>query len=175
MRSNPNTILNRDNELVPTEKIKTKGVTMLKEFREFALKGNVIDLAVGVIIGAAFNGIVQSLVKDIIMPPIGLIMGRVDFSNLFISLNGQYYQKLSDAQQAAAPTINYGNFLNNVVNFLIIAFVLFLLIRQINRIKRQAPPPDTNTKECPYCASVIPLRAIRCPECTSEIPATSTP
>ncbi len=147
---------------------------MLKEFKEFALKGNVIDLAVGIIIGAAFNNIVQSLVKDIIMPPIGLVIGRVDFTSLFISLNGRSYPSLAQAQQAGAPTINYGNFINTVVNFLILAFVLFIIIRQINRLKRQPPPPETNTKECPYCISTIPIRATRCPECTSELPVTAS-
>ena len=146
---------------------------MLKEFREFALKGSVLDLAVGIIIGAAFNSIVQSLVKDIIMPPIGLLLQGVDFTNLFVSLNGQSYPSLAAAQQAGAPTINYGLFINQVINFLIVAFVLFLLIRQINRMKRQPPPPESNTKECPYCTSKIPLRASRCPECTSELPVTT--
>lgn len=155
------------------DQVKTGGFHMLKEFREFALKGSVLDLAVGIIIGAAFNSIVQSLVKDVIMPPIGLLLKGVDFTNLFVSLNGQSYESLAKAQQAGAPTINYGVFLNQVINFLIVAIVLFLLIRQINRMKRQPPPPESNTKECPYCISKIPLRATRCPECTSELPVTT--
>jgi large conductance mechanosensitive channel len=143
---------------------------MLKEFKEFAARGNVIDLAVGVIIGASFGKIVSSLVSDVIMPPIGLLIGRVDFKNLFVSLNSQSYASLADAQKAAAPTINYGIFLNTLFEFLIIAFVIFLLVRQINRL---VPPPVTApaapSKTCAFCASQIPLAATRCPFCTSAL------
>jgi len=143
---------------------------MFKEFKEFALRGNVIDLAVGVIIGAAFGKIVASLVADVIMPPIGLALGGVDFRNLYIALDGQTYATLADAQKAAAPTINYGIFLNTVFEFLIVAFVVFLIIRQMNRMM---PPPVTAPadppKTCPFCASQIPLAARKCPHCTSQL------
>lgn len=142
---------------------------MLKEFRDFVTRGNVADLAVGVIIGAAFGKIVSSLVTDIIMPPVGLLLNGVDFSNLFISLNGQAYATLADAQKAGAPTLNYGNFINNIIDFLIVALVIFLMIRFINRLKRPAPTPEVTTKECPYCRTSIPLKATRCPNCTSEL------
>jgi len=143
---------------------------MFKEFKAFAARGNVIDLAVGVIIGAAFGKIVTSLVNDVVMPPIGLVLGGVDFRNLYVALNGQSYASLAEAQKAAAPTINYGVFLNTVLEFLIVAFVVFLLVRQINRLM---PPPITAPAEpartCPFCASQIPLAARRCPFCTSEL------
>jgi large conductance mechanosensitive channel len=143
---------------------------MFREFKEFAARGNVVDLAVGVIIGAAFGKIVTSLVNDIVMPPIGMLLGGVDFRNLYVALNGQTYASLAEAQKAAAPTINYGVFLNTVLEFLIVAFVVFLLVRQINRLM---PPPVTAPTEapktCPFCASQIPLAARRCPFCTSEI------
>jgi large conductance mechanosensitive channel len=146
---------------------------MLKEFKEFAMRGNVVDLAVGVIIGAAFGTIVKSLVDDILMPPIGLLVGGLDFSNLFISLSGSPYPSLAAAKEAGAATINYGVFLNNVLNFLIVAFAVFLLVRQINRLKREtpAPPPAATEKPCPYCISTIALAATRCPHCTSELKA----
>ncbi|MGA7625549.1 MAG: large conductance mechanosensitive channel protein MscL [Candidatus Acidiferrales bacterium] len=144
---------------------------MLKEFKEFAMKGNVLDLAVGFIIGAAFGKIVTSLVSDIIMPPIGLILGKVDFSNLFINLSGKSYASLAEAKAAGAPTLNYGVFLNNIVDFLIVAFVVFLLVRMVNRWNRPKPAAAPATKECPYCASAIPVKARRCPNCTSELPA----
>ena len=146
---------------------------MLKEFKEFAMRGNVIDLAVGVIIGAAFGTIVKSLVDDVLMPPIGLLVGGLDFSNLFVSLSGQHYPSLAAAKEAGAPTINYGIFLNNVLNFLIVAFAVFLLVRQINRLKRETPvpPPAPTEKPCPFCISTIPLAATRCPHCTSELRA----
>ena len=146
---------------------------MLKEFKEFAMRGNVIDLAVGVIIGAAFGTIVKSLVDDVLMPPIGLLVGGLDFSNLFVSLSGQHYPSLAAAKEAGAPTINYGLFLNNVLNFVIVAFAVFLLVRQINRLKRETPvpPPAPTEKPCPFCISTIPLAATRCPHCTSELRA----
>jgi large conductance mechanosensitive channel len=145
-------------------------MSMLKEFKTFAARGNVLDLAVGVIIGAEFGKIVSSLVADIIMPPIGLAIGRVDFRNLFVALNGQSYASLADAQKAAAPTINYGIFLNTILEFAIVAFAVFLLVRQVNRL---SPPPATAPAEppktCPYCASQIPIAAKRCPFCTSTL------
>jgi large conductance mechanosensitive channel len=144
---------------------------MLKEFKEFAMKGNVLDMAVGIIIGAAFGRIITSLVNDIIMPPIGLILGRVDFSTLFFNISGTQYPTLAAAKAANAATINYGSFLNTVIDFLIVAFVIFLMIRQANRWKKPEPVAAVTTKECPYCASQIPLKATRCPNCTSELRA----
>jgi large conductance mechanosensitive channel len=147
---------------------------MWKEFREFASRGNVVDLAVGVIIGAAFGKIVTSLVNDIVMPPIGMILGRVDFKNLFVALNGQQYASVADAQKAGAPTINYGIFLNTVLEFVIVAFVIFLLVRQINRMKKPVPAaPEQPVRDCPFCLTRIPAAAKRCPACTSELGATS--
>lgn len=142
---------------------------MFKEFRAFIMRGNVVDLAVGVIIGAAFGRIVTSLVNDIIMPPIGLVLGGVDFSNKFISLNGQYYATLADAKTANAPTVNYGLFINNIVDFVIVAFVIFLLIRAIQHLMPPPPPPAANTRDCPYCATKIAKIASRCPNCTSQV------
>jgi large conductance mechanosensitive channel len=142
---------------------------MWKEFREFAARGNVLDLAVGVIIGAAFGRIVTSLVADMIMPPIGMVIGGLDFSNLFIALNGVSYPSLTAAQAAAAPTINYGRFANTVLEFLIVAFVIFLLVRQINRMKTAPAPPTDDSRDCPYCVSRISRQATRCPHCTSEV------
>jgi len=143
---------------------------MLKEFKEFALRGNVIDLAVGVIIGAAFGKIVSSLVNDILMPPFGLLFGKIDFSNLYISLTGEKFKNLADAQAAGAATLNYGLFLNNVINFLIVALVIFLLIRQVNRLgKKPAPAAEPTTRECPYCITDVSIKATRCPNCTSEL------
>jgi large conductance mechanosensitive channel len=144
---------------------------MLKEFKEFAMRGNVIDMAVGIVIGAAFGRIVSSLVADIIMPPIGLLLGRVDFSNLFINLSRVHYDSLADAKKAGVAVISYGIFLNTVIEFLIVAFAIFLLVRQINRFHKPEPAPAPSTKECPYCASTIPLKAVRCPNCTSELKA----
>jgi len=142
---------------------------MLKEFKEFVMRGNVVDMAVGIIIGAAFGKIVTSFVSDVLMPPIGLLMGKVDFSNLFIDLSGAGYTTLAEAKKAGAATINYGLFFNTVLDFLIVAFAIFLLIRQINRIKREPAPAAPDTKECPFCLSTVPLKAVRCPNCTSEI------
>jgi large conductance mechanosensitive channel len=143
---------------------------MFKEFKEFALKGNVIDLAVGIIIGAAFGKVVQSLVTDIIMPPIGKIVGNVDFTSLFINLSGTSYATLAEAKKAGAATLNYGLFLNAVVDFALMAFVVFLLVKQINRIKRAEPAiPAPETKECPFCLSTVALQASRCPQCTSTL------
>lgn len=142
---------------------------MLKEFKEFALRGNVVDMAIGIIIGAAFGKIVTSLVNDILMPPIGFLTGKVDFSNLFISLSGSY-ASLAEAQAAGAPTINYGLFINAVLDFVIVAAaVFFLIVRPMNRLRRvkEPAPAAPTTKECPYCLSVIPLKATRCPHCTS--------
>ncbi|MFZ3329738.1 MAG: large conductance mechanosensitive channel protein MscL [Candidatus Acidiferrales bacterium] len=144
---------------------------MLKEFKEFAMKGNVMDLAVGFILGAAFGKIVSSLVSDIIMPPIGLILGKVDFSSLFLNLSGKSYASLAEAKAAGAATLNYGVFLNNVVDFLIVAFAVFLLVRIVNRWNKPAPAAAPATKDCPYCVSKIPAKATRCPNCTSPIPA----
>jgi large conductance mechanosensitive channel len=144
---------------------------MLKEFKEFAMRGNVIDLAVGVVIGAAFGKIVTSLVQDVIMPPIGLLLKGVDFSNLFIALKwDKHYDNLAAAKAAGAPTINYGIFLNNVVDFLIVAFCIFIVVRQINRwTKKPEPAAAPTTKECPECAMTIPIKARRCPQCTSQL------
>ncbi len=144
---------------------------MLREFKEFIARGNVIDLAVAVIIGAAFGRIVTSLVEGVIMPPIGLLLGNVDFANLFIDLSGRRPASLAEAQLAGIPVIAYGAFLNNVVSFLIIAFVIFLIVKAINRL-RAAPPPPPNTKDCPFCLTAIPLGASRCAACCSEVPAT---
>jgi len=146
---------------------------MLREFKEFAMRGNVLDMAVGIIIGAAFGKIISSLVNDVIMPPIGLLLGNVDFSNLFINLSGQPYASLAAAKAAGAPVVAIGVFLNSVFDFLIVAFVIFLLIRQVNRTKRQTEVPAVApiTRDCPFCWSSIPMKATRCPHCTSELKA----
>ena len=144
---------------------------MLKEFKEFALKGNVVDMAIGIIIGAAFGKIVSSLVGDVLMPPIGKLMGNLDFSNLFVALNGRVYESLKAAKDAGAPTVNYGLFLNTVIDFIIVAFVIFILVKQMNRLKKAEPAAAHVTKECPYCLSQIALKATRCPACTSEVKA----
>ncbi|MDH7498096.1 MAG: large conductance mechanosensitive channel protein MscL [Syntrophomonadaceae bacterium] len=142
---------------------------MLKEFKEFALRGSLLDMAIGIILGAAFGSVVTSLVNDILMPPLGLLLGRVNFSNLFINLSGGEYASLAEAQAAGAATINYGVFINSVINFLLVAFAVFLLIKQVNRLRRAEAPPPPTTKECPFCCSAIPLAATRCPACTSEL------
>jgi len=141
---------------------------MLKEFREFIARGNVVDLAVAVVIGAAFGRIITSLVEGVIMPPIGLALGKVDFSNLFIDLSGQRPESLAAAQLAGLPVIAYGRFLNDVITFLIIAFIVFLIIKAVNRMRAEPPPPP-NTKDCPYCLTAIPVGATRCSACTSEV------
>jgi large conductance mechanosensitive channel len=151
---------------------------MLKDFKEFAMRGNVVDMAVGIVIGAAFGTVIKSLVADVIMPPIGLLLGNVDFSNLFITLKAGKvagpYVSLAAAQAAGAVTLNLGLFINTIVSFVIVAFAVFLLVRGINQLRREqeAPPAAPTTKECPYCLSEIPLKASRCPHCTSELGAT---
>ena len=143
---------------------------MLKEFRDFAARGNVIDLAVGVIIGAAFGKIVTSAVDDLIMPPIGMALGRVDFKDLFVALNGAEYPSLAVAKAAAAPVIAYGNFINTIIQFLIVAFVVFLMVRQINRLKTPVPSaPQDEARDCPFCISKISRKATKCPNCTSAL------
>ena len=142
---------------------------MASEFKKFIMRGNVMDLAIGVIIGAAFGKIVTSLVDDILMPVVGLAVGKLDFSNLFISLNGQDYPTLAAAKAAAAPTLNYGIFINTVIQFLIVAFVIFLIIKQVNRLMPAPPPPEPATKDCPQCFTKIPIPAKRCPACTSTL------
>lgn len=143
---------------------------MFKEFKAFAMRGNVIDLAVGVVIGAAFGKIVTSFVNDVLMPPLGLILGKVDLKGLYYSLDGKLYENLEAADKVHAPVLKYGMFLQNVVDFVIIAFVIFLVIRQINRLSRpQGAPATPTTKECPQCLSVIPLKAVRCAHCTSQL------
>lgn len=143
---------------------------MLKEFRDFAARGNVIELAVGVILGVAFGKVVTSAVNDLIMPPIGMAIGRVDFTNLFVSLNGLHYPSLAAAEAAGAPTINYGRFLNTSFEFLIVAFAVFLMVKQINRLKGPAPTaPAEETRDCPFCVSRIPVRATRCAFCTADV------
>ena len=142
-----------------------------EEFKQFVMRGNVIDMAVGIIIGGAFGKIVASVVSDIIMPPIGLLLGKVDFSSLYINLSGKAYASLAEAQAAGAPTLNYGLFINNVINFLIVAFVIFIMIKQINRLQKPAKPAAPaapTTKECPFCCSTIAIKAVRCPNCTSQ-------
>jgi len=142
---------------------------MFQEFKKFIMRGNVLDLAVAVIIGGAFGGIVTSLVNDIIMPPIGLLLGKINFKDLFINLSGTPYASLAAAKEASAATINYGNFINLVINFVIVAFVIFLIIRAANKMKKPEVAAAPTTKECPYCLTEIPLKATRCPNCTSQL------
>ena len=147
---------------------------MLKEFKDFAMRGNVLDMAIGIIIGAAFGKIVSSFVKDILMPPIGMLLGDMDFTDLFITLKseaGATFNTLAEAQEAGAVTLNYGAWISTVIDFIIVAFVIFLLVRQINRMRRpkEEPAVEPTTKECPYCLSAIPIKATRCPHCTSEL------
>ena len=148
---------------------------MLKEFKEFAMKGNVLDMAVGIIIGAAFGAIVKSLVSDILMPPIGILLGNVDFSNLFLIIKSGTapgpYATIAEAQKAGAVTVNYGLFINSIISFVIVASAVFLVVRSVNKLRRQqeTPPPAPSTRECPFCLSSIPMNASRCPHCTSEL------
>ena len=152
---------------------------MFKDFKEFAMRGNVVDMAVGIIIGASFGGIISSLVADVIMPPIGLMLGNVDFANLFVTLKegakaAGPYASLADAKAAGAVTVNVGVFINTVISFLIVAFAVYLLVRGINGLKRkaEAPPAVPTTKDCPFCATAIPIPAKRCPHCTSALEGT---
>ena len=154
----------------------TKGGDMFKEFREFAMRGNVVDMAIGIIIGASFGGIVSSLVADVIMPPVGLLLGGVDFADLFLTLKAGEkiagpYASLADAKAAGAVTVNVGVFLNAVISFLIVAFAVFLIVRGMNRLRREAPaaPPAPATKDCPFCFTAIAIKATRCPNCTSQL------
>jgi len=142
---------------------------MIKEFKEFAMRGNVLDMAVGIIIGAAFGQIVTSFVQDVLMPPVGRLLGHVDFSNLFVNLSGTHYSTIAAAKAAGAATLNYGLFLNTIINFLIVAFAVFLLVRQVNRLAPKPAPAPAATRDCPYCLSAIPLKATRCAHCTSEL------
>ena len=146
-------------------------MSMLQEFKAFAMRGNVLDMAVGIIIGAAFGQVVNSFVQDVLMPPIGRLLGHVDFSNLFLNLSGKEYDSIAAAKAAGAATLNYGLFLNTVINFLIIAFAVFLLLRQVNRfMPKPAPAPvPAATRECPYCLSTIPAKATKCSQCTSAV------
>lgn len=141
---------------------------MLREFKDFIARGNVLDLAVAVVVGAAFGKIVTSFVQDILMPPIGLLLGKVDFSNLFINLSSVHYASIEEAKKAGAATINYGVFINNIINFIIIAFAIFLVVRMANKMKKE-PEAEPTTKECPFCASAISLKATKCPQCTSDL------
>ena len=145
---------------------------MFKEFKEFAMKGNVMDLAIGVIIGAAFGKIVTSLINDVLMPVIGLLMGKIDFSNLFFNLSGGTFATLAEAKKAGAATLNYGLFINALIDFLIIALVIFMMVKRVNKLRKPAPVAAAaapTTKECPFCFTMVPIKAIRCPACTSEL------
>jgi len=145
---------------------------MLKEFKEFAMRGNVLDMAIGIIIGAAFGKIITSFVNDVLMPPLGLLLGNVDFASLFLNISGTDYPTLAAAKEAGAATINYGIFLNTVLDFLLVAFAVFLLVKQVNRLKREpapAPAAAPTTKDCPYCLSAVAIKAVRCPHCTSQL------
>ena len=146
-------------------------MSLLKEFREFAIKGNVVDLAVGFVIGAAFGKIVTSFTTDILMPPIGLALGGVDFSNLFINLSSKHYPTIAAAKAAGAPTLNVGLFINTIIDFLIIAFAVFLLVKGVNHLTGANRPAPPSTKPCPYCLTDIPIGATRCPHCTSDLKA----
>lgn len=144
---------------------------MFKEFKEFVMRGNVMDLAVGIVIGAAFGKIVTSFVSDVLMPPLGLLLGKVDFSNMFISLSGTHYDTLKAAKDAGAATINYGVFIGTIFDFLIVAFAIFLVITQINKLKRKPAEEDPTTRDCAFCFTAIPIKATRCPNCTSDLKA----
>ena len=149
-------------------------MSLASEFKEFAMKGSVIDLAVGVVIGGAFGKIVSSMVDDVLMPPLGKLMGNMDFSNLYVSLSGQHYDSLAAAKAAGAATINYGLFINSVINFVIVAFAIFMVVRGINKLRRQPPPATPTTRGCPYCLTMMPLQATRCPACTSQVEPTAS-
>lgn len=144
-------------------------MSFFNEFKEFAVRGNAVDMAVGIIIGAAFGKIIDSLVKDVVMPPIGRLLGGVDFKQLYINLGDKTYETLEAAEKAGAPLIKYGSFINTLVDFIIIAFVIFIMVRMINKLKAQPQPADPTTKECPHCLSMIPIKASRCPHCTSDL------
>jgi large conductance mechanosensitive channel len=144
---------------------------MLNEFRTFIIRGNMIDLAVGLVIGASFTTVVTSFVNDLLMPPIGLLLGRVDFANLFVNLSGGGYPTIAAAKAAGAPTLNYGLFINSIINLLIVGFAVFLVVKQVNRFRGPEPVAAPTTKDCPACAMPIPLKARRCPHCTSEVAA----
>ncbi|MHB8194087.1 MAG: large conductance mechanosensitive channel protein MscL [Bellilinea sp.] len=143
---------------------------MLKEFKTFIMRGSVVDLAIGIVIGGAFGAIITSLVNDVIMPPIGLLFGKVNFADLFVALDGNTYESLAKAKELGAPTINYGLFINTIINFVIIGFVIFLVVKAINKMQKPAPAAAPTTKACVFCATEIPLAAKRCPHCTSELP-----
>jgi large conductance mechanosensitive channel len=143
---------------------------MLNEFRTFIIRGNMVDLAVGIVIGAAFTTVVNSFVSDLLMPPIGLLLGRVDFTNLFVTLGSGSYPTIAAAKAAGAPTLNYGLFINSVINLLIVGFAVFMVVKQVNRLQGPPPAAPVTTRECPACAMSIPLKARRCPHCTSEVP-----
>ncbi len=142
---------------------------MLKEFKEFAMRGNLIDLAIGIILGGAFGKIITSFVNDVIMPPVGKLLGNVNFADLFIDLSGTHPASLQAAKDAGLPTLNYGSFLNTILDFIIVAFIMFLVVKAINKMKKPAPAAAVVTKECPYCRTEIPIAATRCPHCTSEL------
>ena len=144
---------------------------MLKEFKDFAMRGNVMDMAVGIILGAAFGKIVSSFVNDVLMPPIGLLLGNTNFANFFISLTGKHYPTLAAAKEAGAATLNYGLFINAILDFLIVALAIFLVVRQMNRLtrKKEAPAPAPTTRDCPHCLSAIPLKATKCAHCTADL------
>jgi large conductance mechanosensitive channel len=157
--------------LFQCEILKPSEGPMLKEFKEFAMRGNVFDMAVGIIIGAAFGKIVSSFVADILMPPISLLMGNMDISSKFIDLTGQHLPTLKAAKEAGAATLNYGIFINTIIDFLLVAFAVFMLVKQVNKMKRPQPAAAPTLKDCPFCASSIPLQATRCPHCTSQLAA----
>ena len=143
---------------------------MLKEFKEFAMRGSVLDMAIGIILGAAFGKVVTAMVTEILMPPIGMLLGHVDFSSFFINLTATHYDTMAEAKKAGAAVIAYGSFVNTIIEFLIVAFAVFLVVRQVNRFRKPAPaPPAPESKECPFCVSSIPLKATRCPQCTSQL------
>jgi large conductance mechanosensitive channel len=142
---------------------------MLSEFKTFIVRGNMVDLAVGIVIGAAFTGVVNSFVNDLLMPPIGLLLGRVDFTNLFLTLRGGPFPTIAAAKAAGVPTLNYGLFVNSIINLLIVGFAVFMVVKQMNRLRGPEPAAAPTTKDCPACAMPIPLKARRCPHCTSEI------